>query len=557
MENYPLLGKPVAMDGVLDYRGRTITKQDSGRWVAASFILVMEMAERVAFNGIMFNLITYMTGPLGESNASAAAAVTVWSGASMMLPILGALVSDSFLSRYRTIIVSAILYVLGLGLLSLSAVLPNRSNCYSEGEETMSYAACPPTTLRVTLFYFSLYLVAFAQGGHRPCSQAFGADQFDETDSEESMWRSSFFNWWIFGLSLPMIVSPIILSYVQENVNWGIGFGIPCVLMSASFTVFLMGSRFYRCYTLKEKSSYAQISQLLATLVRIQRFSSVKFKAKAQDEHGPESSHQPRLEASEENLNTDQIEEAKGLLRLFPIWASCVGYTLVLAQFETFFTKQGGTLYRKIGSNFQIPAAGLQGLNSAVVTFTIVIYDRIAVPLARNVTGIPSGFTMLQRIGTGLLISIFVMVISALVEIKRLETAREFGLVDEPNSVLPMSILWLFPQYILMGIATAISIGGLQEFFYDQMPDALRSLGVALCISIFGVGNLINSFLVYVTDKATMSITGESWFSNNLNRAHLDYFYWLVAGLNVCLFVLFILSARSYVYKKKKEICVI
>ncbi|XP_020691857.1 protein NRT1/ PTR FAMILY 5.16 isoform X2 [Dendrobium catenatum] len=505
MENYPLLGKPVAMDGVLDYRGRTITKQDSGRWVAASFILVMEMAERVAFNGIMFNLITYMTGPLGESNASAAAAVTVWSGASMMLPILGALVSDSFLSRYRTIIVSAILYVLGLGLLSLSAVLPNRSNCYSEGEETMSYAACPPTTLRVTLFYFSLYLVAFAQGGHRPCSQAFGADQFDETDSEESMWRSSFFNWWIFGLSLPMIVSPIILSYVQENVNWGIGFGIPCVLMSASFTVFLMGSRFYRCYTLKEKSSYAQISQLLATLVRIQRFSSVKFKAKAQDEHGPESSHQPR----------------------------------------------------KIGSNFQIPAAGLQGLNSAVVTFTIVIYDRIAVPLARNVTGIPSGFTMLQRIGTGLLISIFVMVISALVEIKRLETAREFGLVDEPNSVLPMSILWLFPQYILMGIATAISIGGLQEFFYDQMPDALRSLGVALCISIFGVGNLINSFLVYVTDKATMSITGESWFSNNLNRAHLDYFYWLVAGLNVCLFVLFILSARSYVYKKKKEICVI
>ncbi|KAL0912422.1 hypothetical protein M5K25_018392 [Dendrobium thyrsiflorum] len=549
MESYPLLGKPTAMDGVLDYRGRPIAKQDSGRWVAASFILVMEMAERVAFNGIVFNLITYMTGPLGESNAAAASAVTVWSGASMMLPIVGALVADSFLSRFRTIVVSSILYVLGLGLLSLSAVLPNRSNCSTEGDGTMNYATCPPTTFRVAVFYFSLYLVAFAEGGHRPCSQAFGADQFDETDSEESMWRSSFFNWWIFGLSLPMIVSPIILSYVQENVNWVIGFGIPCILMSASFTVFLLGSRFYRCYTLKETSSYAQINQLLSTLVRNQRFSDVKSEAEAQDKHFSESSHQTRI--------ADQIEEAKGLLRLFPIWASCVGYTLVLAQYETFFTKQGGTLYRKIGSNFQIPAAGLQGLNNAAMTFIIVIYDRIAVPLARNITGIPSGITMLQRIGTGLLISIFVMVLSALVEMKRLETAREFGLVDEPNSVLPMSILWLFPQYILLGIASAISIGGLQEFFYDQMPDALRSLGVALCISVFGIGHLINSFLVYVIDKVTMSITGESWFSNNLNRAHLDYFYWLVAGLNVCLFAVFVGFARSYVYKKKKVIVVI
>ncbi|KAK8951134.1 putative peptide/nitrate transporter [Platanthera zijinensis] len=562
MESYhPLLGPPAAMAGVVDYKGRPITnKRGTGRWVAVFFILVIEIAERTAYNGIMFNLINYMTGHLGMSTAAAAANVTVWSGLSSMFPLLGALIADSFLSRYRTIVYSSLVYISSLGLLAFSAAASHRSHCVTERvyNKTAGYdASCPITTFKLVLFYFALYLAALAQGGHRPCVQAFGAEQFDETDMEENLWRSSFFNWWILALTISMSITPIALSYIQENINWSLGFGIPCILFSAALIVFWMGSSFYRCQTRQESSPYPQIGRALATLVKSKLFSHAMSVAGDEKEHYPGSyrpSSRPETDGVPSAVPVEGMEEAKALLRLFPIWASCLGYTLVFCQWETFFTKQGGTLERKIGSNFQLPAAGLQSLSHATTVVIILVYDRIFVPIMRNITGISSGITKLQRIGTGLMLSCVMMVISALVETKRLETARKFGLVDAPTSVLPMSILWLFPQYMIMGVVTVFVVAGMQEFFFDQVPDAVRSLGICFSICIFGIGNLINSFLVYAIDKTTRGITGESWFSNNLNRAHLDYFYWLIALLSLCSFILYILSARTYVHKQKREI---
>lgn len=107
----PLLPDDVVV-GAVDYKSRPAHRSKSGRWKSASFIIGVEMAERFSYYGISSNLISYLTGPLAQSTAKAAASVNTWSGVASLLPLLGAFVSDSFLGRYRTIIFASVLYIM-------------------------------------------------------------------------------------------------------------------------------------------------------------------------------------------------------------------------------------------------------------------------------------------------------------------------------------------------------------------------------------------------------------------------------------------------------------
>lgn len=123
--------------------------------------------------------------------------------------------------------------------------------------------------LQTILFFFSLYLVAVGQGGHKPCVQAFGADQFDGQDPEECKAKSSFFNWWYFGVCGAAAVTVLVSSYIQDNLSWSLGFGVPCIVMVVALGVFLLGTRTYR-YSVKghEKSPFLRIGRVFVNAVR-------------------------------------------------------------------------------------------------------------------------------------------------------------------------------------------------------------------------------------------------------------------------------------------------
>lgn len=96
------------------------------------------------------------------------------------------------------------------------------------------------------------------------------------------------------------------------------------------------------------------------------------------------------------------------------------------------------------------------------------------------------------------------------------------------------------------------AIVGMQELFYDQMPEEMRSIGAALYISTLGVGSLMSSAAISIVQAVT-SRTGEKWLENNLNRARLNYFYWVLAALSVLNLIIYILVARQFLYKNIEQ----
>lgn len=127
------------VDGAVDHRGFPSKRSSSGGWRSAIFIIGrhqrltmnlfvpfssritvvignenkgVEVAERFVYCGVGSSLMNYLTGALGQSMAVAATNVNTFSGTATLLPLLGALLADSYVGRYRTILFSSLLYIL-------------------------------------------------------------------------------------------------------------------------------------------------------------------------------------------------------------------------------------------------------------------------------------------------------------------------------------------------------------------------------------------------------------------------------------------------------------
>lgn len=219
----------------------------------------------------------------------------------------------------------------------------------------------------------------------------------------------------------------------------------------------------------------------------------------------------------------------------------------MLAQISTLFVKQGTTLQRKIG-NFEIPPASLAAFVTISMLVCVVIYDRYFVKIMRRWTKNPRGITLLQRMGIGLVLHIIIMVIASMTEMYRLRVAKDHGLVESGGRV-PLTIFILLPQFVLMGTADAFLEVAKIEFFYDQAPEMMKSLGTSYSMTSLGVGNFISSFLLSTVSHITREHGRHEWILNNLNASHLDYYYAFFAILNFLNFGFFLLVTKFYVYK--------
>ncbi|GLU11472.1 hypothetical protein SLE2022_282130 [Rubroshorea leprosula] len=554
-------------DGTVDYKGNPANKRKTGTWRACPFIIGNEFCERLAYYGMSTNLILYFKHKLNEHSSVATTNNQNWSGTCYITPLIGAFLADSYLGRFWTIFWFSIIYISGMSLLALSASVHGiKPRCYADGN-------CNPTKTESAVCLLALYLIALGTGGIKPCVSSYGADQFDDTDEVEKKQKSSFFNWFYFSINVGALIAGSMLVWVQDNVSWGWGFGIPAIAMAIAVACFFSGTPLYR----NQKPGGSPLTRMCQVLVASLRKYRVAvptdksllyetadaestIKGSRKIEHTKNFSFfdkaavETQLDHKNGTVNpwrlctVTQVEELKAIIRLLPIWATGIMFAAVYSQMSSLFVLQGERMNTHVGeSDFKIPPASLSIFDTLSVIFWVPIYDQIIVPVARKFTGRRSGITQLQRIGIGLIISIFAMVAAAILEVVRLREVRRHHYYNLKE--MPMSIFWQVPQYFLIGCAEVFTFIGQLEFFYEQAPDAMRSFCSALQLTTVALGNYLCSLLVTIVTSVSTKNGKVGWIPDNLNYGHLHYFFWLLTVLSVVNLVVYLLIAKWYTYK--------
>ncbi|EER91814.1 protein NRT1/ PTR FAMILY 8.3 isoform X2 [Sorghum bicolor] len=535
-------------DGTVDINNQRAPKRSTGNWRACFFILGAEFTECVAVYAITKNLVSYLTGVLHESNVDAATTVSTWIGTSFFTPLIGAFLADTFWGRYWTVVVFLSVYAIGMLTLTASAFLPLlMGSSYNRG-------------IHRAATYLGLSLTALGNGGIKPCVPALGADQFDATDPVERVKKGSFFNWFYFSVNIGSLLSATVIVWVQDNIGWGVGFAIPAVLMVSGLPLFVAGHKVYR-YQRVGGSPLTRVSQVVVAAVRnyrlelpedcsalhevpgnckIQHTSQFRFFDKATIVVAPSSNEKAPTANSPWRLCTvSQVEELKMLLRMFPVWASMVLFFAATAQMSSTFIEQGAAMDNHVGP-FTVPPASLATFDVVAVMVCVPIYDTVLVPLARRGTGKERGLSQLQRLGVGLGLSVAGMAYAALVEGRRLSLARS----TQPSA--SMSIMWQAPAFAVLGAGEVFTAIGILEFFYDQSPDGMKSLGTALAQLAIAAGNYLNSAMIAAVAAVTTRNGEPGWIPDDLNNGHLDYFFWLMALLGVVNLLYFLHCSIRY-----------
>lgn len=96
------------------------------------------------------------------------------------------------------------------------------------------------------MLFAGLYMVALGVGGIKGSLPAHGAEQFDQNTSEGRKKRSTFFNYYVFCLSLGALIAVTFVVWIEDNRGWQWGFGTATATILISIPIFLIGSTTYR-----------------------------------------------------------------------------------------------------------------------------------------------------------------------------------------------------------------------------------------------------------------------------------------------------------------------
>src|SRR3954470_1462675 len=184
------------------------------------YIVGNEAAERFNFYGMRAVLVVFMTKYLVDRSGALAPMSDkdankwyhLFLSANYFFPTLGAIISDAFWGKYRTIFWLSLVYCLGSVVLAMN-----------------------DTRLGLGL---GLGLIAIGAGGIKPCVSSHVGDQFGPWNQPL---LSRAFGWFYFSVNFGSFFSILLIPVLLDKSGAGLAFGVPAGLMLLATVIFWTG----------------------------------------------------------------------------------------------------------------------------------------------------------------------------------------------------------------------------------------------------------------------------------------------------------------------------
>uniref|UniRef100_A0A8C6NR80 Solute carrier family 15 member 2 n=1 Tax=Nothobranchius furzeri TaxID=105023 RepID=A0A8C6NR80_NOTFU len=447
------------------------------------FIVVNEFCERFSYYGMKAVLTLYFLSYLKWDKDLSTAVYHAFSGLCYFTPILGALIADSWLGKFKTIIYLSIVYVIGHVIKSVGAI-PTVGN----------------KDVHIALSMLGLILIAFGTGGIKPCVAAFGGDQFDEDSMKE---RQKFFSIFYMSINAGSLLSTVITPVLRGDVKcfgedcYALAFGVPAALMMVALAVFIFGSSLYKKNP-PQGNILLQVCNCIGFAIK-NRWNSSKS--------APKRTHW--LDWAEDKYSKRLIEEIRMVLRVLVLY---IPLPMFWALFDQQVQEDSAQIctscfyelqfkYQKQFSGNLLSYILWIMLNALMILLFVPIFDLIIYPLVSlcriNIRFIPflcrypsvncsARPETCDSLNLGLLdfgasYTFILLQESGTIVAKRMEDV-------EANNV---HIAWQIPQYVLLTAGEVMfSITGL-EFSYSQAPTNMKSVLQAGWLLTVAFGNVI------------------------------------------------------------------
>uniref|UniRef100_A0A672QNV0 Solute carrier family 15 member 2-like n=1 Tax=Sinocyclocheilus grahami TaxID=75366 RepID=A0A672QNV0_SINGR len=419
--------------------------------VSIAFIVVNEFCERFSYYGMKAVLTLYFIHYLHWDKNLSTAVYHAFSSLCYFTPVLGALIADSWLGKFKTVIYLSIVYVIGHVVKSVGAI-PDVGD----------------STVHVVLSMLGLVLIAFGTGGIKPCVAAFGGDQFDEEHTEE---RRKFFSIFYMSINAGSVLSTIVTPILRGDVKcfggdcYALAFGVPAALMVIALVVFIAGNGLYK-KSPPEGNVLVCVCKCIGFAIR-NRWTNSKKR--------PKRSHW--LDWAEEKYPKRLIQEIQMVFRVLVLY-------IPLPMFWALFDQQGSrwTLQAtRMNMDFVMGVCFcvVKMLNALLILVFIPIFDMGIYPLIRLCR---IKLTPLRKMAAGMILAALAFCAATVVEINVIPPPAKESLVQVYN-LMDSEVTVQFPgQTVLSDPLKSYEVTSLQT-----------NTDLLFCLRIFYFCRFINT----------------------------------------------------------------